>query len=137
MRFHKQIRITLAILTLTLFGVYAQGQDSIENQSEEGDSLTIVSVEAKYVCMGMGNNRVFDKELMPAVVGDKTYYGCCGGCQAKLLKDPNSRVAVDPITGNTVDKATAIIGALPDGTVHYFETEDSMQKFAQLIQSKE
>lgn len=137
MRFYKQVLIILTILTLTSFGVYAQGQDSIENQNEERDSLTIVSVEAKYVCMGMGTNRVFSKELIPAVVGDKTYYGCCDGCQAKLLKDPNSRVAVDPITGNTVDKATAIIGALPDGTVHYFETEDSMQEFAQLIQSKE
>ncbi|MEE9190243.1 MAG: hypothetical protein V3U16_05690 [Candidatus Neomarinimicrobiota bacterium] len=137
MRTQKQILMILAIITLTSFGIYAQELETIDNQNETGQSLTIVPVEAKYVCMGMGTNRVFSRELIPAVLGDKTYYGCCDGCQATLLKDPNSRVAVDPITGNTVDKATAIIGALPDGIVHYFETEESMQEFAQLIQSKE
>lgn len=97
--------------------------------------MTLTQVEAKYVCMGMGADRLFDRELIPAVVDDKTYYGCCGGCQAKLMEDPQMRVAVDPISGAKVDKATAIIGALPSGEVHYFESLENFNKFGKIVSS--
>lgn len=86
-------------------------------------------VEAKYVCMGMEESRLFDREMIPAVVDGKTYYGCCQGCKKKLLSDPKSREAVDPYSGKTVDKASAVIAAFPDGTVFYFENEKNMRKY--------
>ncbi len=133
----KRALIILTTLSLIPFGIPIKAQGTVEKPDVKNLTKTIVRVEAKNVCMGMGDNRVFDRELIPAVVDGKTYYGCCEGCQKTLLEDPNSRVAVDPISGNEVDKATAVIGALSDGIVHYFETEKTMQQFIQLLQLKE
>ena len=33
---------------------------------------------------------------------------------------------MDPISGRLVDKAVAVIGVLPSGTVVYFETEQNL-----------
>jgi YHS domain-containing protein len=84
-------------------------------------------VEAKKVCMV--NNQVFDKDQIPVQVGEKTYYGCCAMCKEKLTKDAAARTAVDPVTGKTVDKATAVIAAQPDGKVLYFESEKTLAEY--------
>lgn len=84
-------------------------------------------VEAKYVCMM--NNAVFEKEQMAIEVDGKTYYGCCSMCKDRLQKDASARQATDPVSGNTVDKATAIIGE-HHGAVYYFENEENFHKFA-------
>ncbi|MCH8306454.1 MAG: hypothetical protein IIB94_15180 [Candidatus Marinimicrobia bacterium] len=129
--------IILTILILISFGNSVQAQ-GISNSTESDKSVElIVRVKAINVCMGMGTNRLYARELIPAAIGDKTYYGCCEACQTTLLNDPKSRVAIDPITKNSVDKATAVIGALPDGLVYYFETEETMRQFGQLIKEKE
>lgn len=128
--------ITISV-GLFILGVVLHAQGIAENpQPKNLGQQPIVRVAADHVCMGMGVNRVFDKELLPAVVEGKTYYGCCEGCQATLQKDPKSRIAVDPVTEKVVDKATAVIGALPNGVVHYFENEQTMKQFAQLVQLK-
>lgn len=135
----EKIPILMTILSLLLIpnGIDAQTQETLSSKKVSKTSLSIVRVEAKNVCMGMGSNRVFTRELIPAVVDGKTYYGCCEGCQSKLLEDPTSRVALDPISGIEVDKATAVIGSLPSGVVHYFENEKNMQQFADLIKLQE
>lgn len=84
-------------------------------------------VEAEYVCMV--NDTVFEKPQIPVEVGDKTYYGCCMGCVSTLQNDTAIRSAVDPVSGNQVDKATAIIGAAPDKTVYYFESMENLESF--------
>jgi YHS domain-containing protein len=84
-------------------------------------------VEPQYVCMI--NNKLFDKPQIPVTVGGKTYYGCCPMCKEKLEKSAEARSAADPVSRKTVDKATAVIGAAADGTVHYFENEENLQKF--------
>jgi len=84
-------------------------------------------VEAQYVCMV--NNTLFNKTQIPTVVEGKTYYGCCSMCKAKLERSIALRMAIDPISKNKVDKATAIIGAQADGVVHYFENEDNFKKY--------
>ena len=84
-------------------------------------------VEAKYVCMI--NNKAFDKEQIPVEIGGKTYYGCCPMCKEMLEKDAAKRNATDPVSGNTVDKAAAVIGADPHGMTYYFENEENFHKY--------
>lgn len=62
-------------------------------------------------------------------LGDRTYFGCCAGCERKIRGDPRVRAAVDPVSGRVVDKATAVIGALPDHKVFYFENEENLRRF--------
>lgn len=103
--------------------VYAQ----TETNSSSAPVLT--EVDSKYVCMV--TNKLFPKEQIPVVVSDKTYYGCCEMCKAQLAENPSKRMAVDPVSGNTVDKADSVIGAAPSGEVYYFESEENLNKFSQ------
>lgn len=84
-------------------------------------------VETKKVCMV--NNQVFEKDQIPVQVEGRTYYGCCEMCKERLAKDAAARQAVDPVTGKTVDKAKAVIAALPDGKVLYFESVETLAKY--------
>jgi YHS domain-containing protein len=84
--------------------------------------------DPKKVCMV--NNKLFDKDQVPVEVDGKTYYGCCEMCKQALKTKPEMRTAVDPVSKKQVDKATAVIGAQPDGSVLYFESEANLQKFA-------
>lgn len=84
--------------------------------------------DVKKVCMV--NNTVFDRDQIPIQVGDKTYYGCCEMCKERLANDPEVRYAMDPVSGARVDKASAVIAALPDGTTLYFENEANLQEYS-------
>jgi YHS domain-containing protein len=95
--------------------------------SEDLCGQTLTRVDSKYVCMI--NNERFQKEQIPVVVDGKTYYGCCRMCKETLRKDPRSRIAVDPVSGKGVDKATAVIGVSPDGQAYYFENEAHLAVF--------
>ncbi|QQG36802.1 MAG: TRASH domain-containing protein [Micavibrio aeruginosavorus] len=92
------------------------------------ESLALKQVEAKQVCMM--NNKFMGVEQISIEVDGKTYYGCCPMCKERLKNEAAARQAVDPISGNTVDKAAAVIGAAPDNTVYYFESEENLQKFS-------
>lgn len=97
--------------------------------ADAGETTPVLKrVEAKKVCMV--NNAVFEKDQIPIAVEGKTYYGCCDMCKERLAKDVESRTGVDPVTGKKVDKATAVIAALPDGKVLYFESEETLKKYA-------
>ncbi len=85
-------------------------------------------VAADRVCMV--NNTVHPAPQIPVVVDGKTYYGCCEMCKGRLASDPQARTAVDPASGKTVDKATAVIGATPQGKVMYFESAKSLEAFS-------
>ncbi|MBM4243441.1 MAG: hypothetical protein FJ148_06440 [Deltaproteobacteria bacterium] len=87
----------------------------------------IERVDAKRVCMV--NNSVFPKDQIPVEVNGKTYFGCCEMCKGRLASDATARTATDPISGKTVDKATAVIGATPDGKVFYFESDTTYTQF--------
>ena len=96
--------------------------------AQAGEKPELKRVETKKVCMV--NNQVFDKDQIPVTVEGKTYYGCCEMCKERLSKDAAARTAVDPVSGKTVDKATAVIGALPDGKVLYFESQETYEKYS-------
>jgi YHS domain-containing protein len=83
-------------------------------------------VEPKTVCMV--NEMAMGKDQIPVEVDGKTYYGCCEMCKKALADNAEKRVAKDPITGNPVDKAKAVIAAQEDGHVWYFESDETLAK---------
>lgn len=84
-------------------------------------------VESKRVCMV--NDTVFPRDQIPVEVDGKTYFGCCEMCKGRIAKDASIRTATDPVSGVAVDKATAVIGAGPDGRVFYFESDETFGKY--------
>ena len=84
-------------------------------------------VPAKRVCMV--NDTVFDKDQIPVAVEGKTYFGCCQMCKGRLAQDAAIRQATDPVSGKSVDKAKAVLGATPDGKVLYFESDKTFAAY--------
>jgi YHS domain-containing protein len=84
-------------------------------------------VPSKRVCMV--NDTLFPKDQIPVEVGGKTYFGCCDMCKGRLATDSAVRHGTDPVSGKQVDKATAVIGARPDGKVLYFESEKTFETY--------
>ena len=91
-------------------------------------AAAVTRVEPSLVCMV--NNQFMGKAQIPVEVEGKTYFGCCDMCKTRLAKDPESRAAVDPVSGAKVDKAAAVIGREPSGAVVYFENEANLQRYA-------
>ena len=96
--------------------------------AQAGEKAELKRVETKKVCMV--NNQVFEKDQIPVAVDGKTYYGCCEMCKERLAKDAAARTATDPVTGKPVDKATAVIAAMPDGKVLYFESQETYEQYS-------
>lgn len=92
------------------------------------DGSWLKPAEAQYVCMM--NNKMFDKPQIAIEVEGKTYYGCCPMCADKLKNDASLRMATDPVSGKSVDKANAVIGADTHGMIYYFESKENLDKFA-------
>ncbi|MFN8545034.1 MAG: hypothetical protein U0807_12640 [Candidatus Binatia bacterium] len=88
----------------------------------------LTRVPAQQVCMV--NDTHLPKDQIPVAVGGKTYFGCCEMCKDRLASDAAIRQATDPVSGKKVDKATAVIGAKPDGKVLYFESEKTFHTYA-------
>ncbi len=119
-------RTKLFILSLTLCAA-ALLMAGVVLAADGPTTPVLKKVEAKKVCMV--NNQFMGKDQIPVQVENKTYYGCCEMCKERLGKDAAARTAVDPVTGKTVDKATAVIAALPDGKVLYFESEKTLAEY--------
>ncbi len=90
------------------------------------DGVTRVT-DADKVCMM--NDRYMGTAQIPVDVDGKVYYGCCAMCKERLAKDRRARVALDPVSGKEVDKATAVIAKRADGSVLYFENEANLEKY--------
>jgi YHS domain-containing protein len=111
------LALCAATLLMTVFAFAA----------ENGIRPALKRVETKKVCMI--TNAVFEKDQIPVSVQGKTYYGCCEMCKERLAKDAEARMAIDPVTGKKVDKATAVIAAQADGKVLYFESEKTLAQY--------
>lgn len=110
--------LTIAVLT----PAWIQAADE-----ERAGEPALKRVPIEYVCMA--NDTYFAKDQIPVEVDGKTYYGCCHGCKVRLQQDESIRQTVDPYTGEDVDKATAVAAAHPDGSVLYFESEESFEQY--------
>lgn len=86
-------------------------------------------VPAERVCMVQ--DRVLPTAQIPIDLQGRTYYGCCAMCEGQLRRDASLRHAKDPISGSTVDKASAVIAQTPDGSVLYFESEETFRQFTE------
>lgn len=97
-------------------------QEKISNSKFE-----IVSNEK--VCMV--NDRYMYVNQIPIEVNGITYYGCCENCVEKIQKNLGDvRYAKDPVSGNKVDKASAIIVQnKKDGMVYYFRSKELADAF--------
>jgi YHS domain-containing protein len=86
-------------------------------------------VQNDKVCMV--NDRYMVVKQLPVEVNGITYYGCCENCVEKIQQNIGDvRYAKDPLNGNKVDKASAIIVQnKKDGVVYYFGTKDLANKF--------
>ena len=84
-------------------------------------------VDNKKVCMV--TNMVFPRDQIPVNHEGKTYYGCCENCKKTLSEDSKARSAVDPVTNKSIDKATSVIAARTDGSVIYFESKKTFEKY--------
>jgi YHS domain-containing protein len=112
------------LLSLSVFAVLL-----ICNQLgiSEAQASELKRVPTEQVCMV--NDAFMGKKQIPIPVQGKTYYGCCQMCVSTLTNDAAERQAIDPVSRQAVDKATAIIGALPDGSVFYFENEANLKTY--------
>jgi YHS domain-containing protein len=90
-------------------------------------ALTLVT-DRSLVCMV--NDQFMGRAQIPIEADGRTYYGCCEMCKGRLANDPSSRVAADPVSGKTVDKATAVIGRDRDGRTLYFENALTFATYA-------
>ena len=96
------------------------------------DQLSLKPAErlkTNLVCMM--NNKLFTTELIPVEVNGKVYYGCCQGCVESLKNNRSIRYAVDPYSGEEIDKADAYIILNSDGSqsVLYFKSEENYLNF--------
>ena len=88
--------------------------------------LTLVS-DSSQVCMV--NNQFMGRPQIPIAVEGKTYFGCCEMCKKRLGTEAAARTAKDPVSGNAVDKATAVIAKRPTGEVVYFESAETFERY--------
>lgn len=128
----KQKRITSivmkGVLIVVLFLMPAV-LVSIPPSGMAESGIKLRKIDPSHVCMT--NNKDMGKPQIAVKVGEKTYYGCCKMCVGNLTQNARARHAVDPVTGKKVDKADAVIGAMPSGDVVYFENENSFLKFSE------
>lgn len=83
--------------------------------------------DVSQVCMV--NDQVMERPQIPIEVEGRIYYGCCPMCKDKLANQPAIRTAQDPVTGEQVDKAKAIIVQDARGKVLYFASEDALFRY--------
>jgi YHS domain-containing protein len=103
-------------------------QDDESPPRAPASSFTLVT-DRSLVCMV--NNQFMGQPQIPIELDGRAYYGCCEMCKGRLESDPSSRVSSDPVSGKTVDKATAVIGRAGDGRVLYFENDQTFATYAQ------
>jgi len=115
------MRKSLLLLATLLFSLTAFADADVKPAGK------LSQVEPKTVCMV--NEHAMGKDQIPVEVDGKTYYGCCEMCKKALASDPAKRTAIDPVSGNPVDKAKAVIAAQEDGRVFYFESVENLVKY--------
>jgi len=134
---HTTMTATAAFVLAGSFGVSAMQAPAARpaaaaTKATAAKATTPAAVQkvADRALVCMVNDMDMGKAQIPVVVEGRTYYGCCAMCKERLAKDAAVRSAIDPVSGKSVDKAKAVIGKRPDGSVVYFETEANLRRYA-------
>lgn len=77
----------------------------------------------------MVNDQFMGRPQIPVEVDGRTYFGCCAMCKDKLVNQPAIRTAKDPVSGEDVDKAKAVIIQDAAGKVLYFASEETLRRY--------
>jgi YHS domain-containing protein len=119
------------VVCLILLGVAACTRAEAPPAAEEVVAVLPAGMtrvaDVSLVCMV--NDQFMGVTQIPIAVEGRTYYGCCPACKQKLADQPAARTAQDPVTGEPVDKATAVIVQDATGKVLYFANEDTLRRF--------
>ncbi|QED37150.1 hypothetical protein FK178_05240 [Antarcticibacterium arcticum] len=127
----------LALFGIVVFsGCNSQEKEKVQNIETLYDPVAENAVEAnnsykigdqvpnELVCMV--NDAFMAKIQIPIGVNGKIYYGCCNMCVETLNEKETARMAVDPLTGEAVDKSEAFIVLVNKrGKVAYYKSEAS------------
>ena len=124
-RMFKTITAALLLGFLTIAG--AQSFSSFAVAAENAPKQALQPLKHSDVCMVQ--NRYGTMKMILVEVDGKMYYGCCAGCIGKLKLNPAVRFAKDPVSGIDIDKSKAFIVGNIDGTVTYFESRETAEKF--------
>ena len=128
-------RLLILLMVLApISAVFAEEMNMSSMPQAEKIPMPEAPLKASFVCMM--NNAYMGVEQIPVEVDGKTYYGCCEGCKTTLKNNMQARIATDPFSGNTVDKASAFIAPMPNGgqKVLYFESKENYQKYMDQFQ---
>jgi YHS domain-containing protein len=129
-------RIPTLLLILVALGCSPEPAQQAEATPSEAEASSeakpavegvLTRVEPDLVCMI--NNQFMGVPQIAVEVEGTTYYGCCEMCKTRLVNEPESRTAIDPISGAKVDKAHAVIGKTDTGAVVYFENEKNLAAY--------
>lgn len=122
--------VLILAVTWICTSAYANGE------LQPANNLSEAQLKTSHVCMM--NNKYLGTEQIPVPVNGKTYYGCCAGCAAALQSNSKIRLATDPYSGETVDKADAFIVLKSKNTkeVQYFKSEKNFKYYQQSMNSE-
>ncbi len=119
----------LGIFVAAAFFAYRMMFFSPSEVHSEHKTLAYQIVPNNEVCM---LNNSYRAEAIPYIlIGKNSYFGCCNSCTDQLLKNPEERYAINPITGVKVDKSMAIILRKVDdnSSIYYFNTTQNAKTF--------
>lgn len=85
-----------------------------------------LKVEQNRVCMPQ--NLVFDRDMIPVQLNDRTYYGCCEGCIVQITQNEALRMGQDGLTGENIDKSQAVVLDI-HGKAMYFASAENAKKY--------
>lgn len=134
-----RIKLSFFVVALGVFSLVSCKQKEAQpvSNAEAATEIAIPTGKAYYygdivpndlVCMV--NNAFMGVEQLEVEYEGKTYYGCCEMCQDRIPTEETARVGVDPYSGNTVDKAEAVIAITgARGEVSYFENKSNYENY--------
>jgi len=117
----------IILFALLGFLAFASPSFAVQASPAQASSKSLQPVKHSDVCMVQNRHGVM--RMIPVEIDGRTYYGCCAGCVGKLKSSLAVRTAIDPFTGKQVDKASAFITGNRDGTVIYFESRETAEKY--------
>ncbi len=121
------------VVSILLFGLAACSRESSSSQQAADRPAAVLPAgmsrvtDPSQVCMV--NDQFMGRAQIPVEVDGRTYYGCCPMCKDRLNNQPAIRTARDPVSGEEVDKARAVIIQDSSGKVLYFASEDTLERY--------